>query len=1098
MARTRGKKPTGLMSSTPVTIPRPGMLATVRNRRGLIVAVEPFDAGTEGRVHLTSIEYLDGDGVLEDTLLWEREPQARVLEPTALPDPSRDPPMPPAELDALVRAARWMALSPFLDPDGGGPLERFPIASPFHGAIQVEDYQLVPLLKAMRMPRVALLLADDVGLGKTIEAGLVLTELLLRRRVRRVLIICPASLRIQWRQEMRDKFALSFDVVDRPATHALQKRLGLDANPWRTFPRVITSHDYLKQADVLEQFLAASRTPAGSPHLPWDLLIVDEAHNLAPASLGDDSQVARMLKEISPIFEHRLFLTATPHNGHTRSFTGLLESLDPVRFMRKSEALTEQEKQRVEQVVVRRLKREINERSERPPFAGRSLQAVPLALGPEERALSAAFSAFRMKVHSLVSAASRGEQRAGSFAVEILGKRLLSCPVTFADSWHRYLEGVRGVETADLVEVKAAERAAREDEADDREAEGRLSHAARTVGAWLKPLADDLQPEIADVDEVLAGLGLSDPAAPPVSVDPVSDSRYNALSKLVDWLLMHDDAFVLDERLVVFTEYKTTLDYVERRLRADYRQEGVLRVLYGGMDDTEREEIKRAFNDPSDPVRILVATDAAAEGLNLQETARYLLHFDVPWNPARLEQRNGRLDRHGQARDVVVHHFTTDDDADLSFLAYVVAKVETIREDLGSVGDVFDRAFARRLIRGEDDGAVRGDLDSTVTAVRGRADVPRDRSIDEGREQLEKLRALAAEIDLDPDSLHSTLDIALGLEVGCPRLEGPDARGRFRLIPPVPVRWQDLIDDTLRLSGNGRPAGPLPTVVFDAARLMRNIGGREVFRPERDTTLLHLGHPLFHRALNEFARTRFPGNEGSGNATRWTVREGLVPEGSDALLLLTVEELAVNELRETFHHWVHTVQFPVRGMEIGDPLSHVPAAQIHAVDSSPPTTGEIAQARELWEEIMRGVQDWIRDKTEPLTEGMKSALQAEREGALARETERYRARQGEVSALIADTTIQRLERELAMLRSEADQGSLFDPEGNLSEMEQSIAAKEAEVQRRQSHYEELRAQLQRERERVVNHIIPKRYALRGQVQVFPVAVEIRLPANPRR
>ena len=208
----------------------------------------------------------------------------------------------------------------------------------------MEDFQLVPLLKAMRMPRVSLLLADDVGLGKTIEAGMVLTELILRRRVRRILVVCPASLRSQWQQEMRDKFALDFDIVDRPATHALQKRLGLDANPWRTFPRAITSFDYLKQADVLEQFHTASRPAEGSPHLPWDLLIVDEAHNLAPSSLGEDSDASKMLQRITPWFEHRLFLTATPHNGHTRSFTGLLECLDPVRFTRKSEPLTDSEK----------------------------------------------------------------------------------------------------------------------------------------------------------------------------------------------------------------------------------------------------------------------------------------------------------------------------------------------------------------------------------------------------------------------------------------------------------------------------------------------------------------------------------------------------------------------------------------------------------------------------------------------------------------------------------------------------------------------------------------------------------------------------------
>jgi len=206
------------------------MLATVRNRRGVVASVEPYDT-KEGRLHLVRVEYTDADGMSEDTLLWEREPTATLLEPTALPRVGDDPPMPPADFDALVRACRWSAVTPFLGAGGSDPNAALPIASPVFGAIQVEDFQLVPVLTALRMPRVSLLLADDVGLGKTIEAGLIVTELLIRRRVRRVLVLCPASLRQQWQEEMRNKFALSFDVVDRPETHALQKRLGLDANP---------------------------------------------------------------------------------------------------------------------------------------------------------------------------------------------------------------------------------------------------------------------------------------------------------------------------------------------------------------------------------------------------------------------------------------------------------------------------------------------------------------------------------------------------------------------------------------------------------------------------------------------------------------------------------------------------------------------------------------------------------------------------------------------------------------------------------------------------------------------------------------------------
>ena len=446
--------PQSMTPTQPNQLPRTGMFATVRNRRGIVSAVEPFD-GEQGRLHLVHLEYKDDQLPSEERLLWELEPRKLLLEPTALPDVTRSDPMPADDFDALLRASRWTAAAPYLDPDGGGPLERLPISSPFHGAVQVEDFQLVPLLKALRMPRVNLLIADDVGLGKTIEAGLIMAGLLLRRRIQPVLILTPASLRLQWRDEMWEKFALPFDLVDRDETHALRQRLGMDANPWRSFSRIIASYHYLRQDDVLEQFLAACRTPEGSPHLPWDLLIVDECHNLMPSAFGDDSDLCRMLRLLAPQFEHRLFLSATPHNGRTRCFTGLLEILDPVRFS-QTDVLRPAEKERVQQIVLRRLKREINARTNPPKFCTRhDPQALVLSLSPQEIGLNAAFDAFRTAIRKLIASSEGRRRRAGSFAVEILGKRLLSCPTAFAESWRRCKEGLGEALRADERDVDA-------------------------------------------------------------------------------------------------------------------------------------------------------------------------------------------------------------------------------------------------------------------------------------------------------------------------------------------------------------------------------------------------------------------------------------------------------------------------------------------------------------------------------------------------------------------------------------------------------------------------------------------------------------------
>ena len=268
------------------------MLARVRNRRGLVSSVLPFDGGLEGRVHLVTLEYLDPNSPQEETLLWEREVATDLLAPTNLPEVERTGPMVPGDFDALVRATRWTALSPFLDPaDSTRPMGRMPLAAPFHGAIQVEDFQLVPLLKALRMPRVALLLADDVGLGKTVEAGLVLSELVLRRRIRRVL----SSARPHCAPNGARRCAISSRF---PSTWWTARPPTRCAGAWAWTPTLAPLpadhhlYDYLKQPDVFEEF----RAPAGardSPHCLQDLLIVDEAHNLAPAPFGEESRLRR-------------------------------------------------------------------------------------------------------------------------------------------------------------------------------------------------------------------------------------------------------------------------------------------------------------------------------------------------------------------------------------------------------------------------------------------------------------------------------------------------------------------------------------------------------------------------------------------------------------------------------------------------------------------------------------------------------------------------------------------------------------------------------------------------------------------------------------
>jgi len=1069
------------------------MFATVRNRRGIVSAVDPFD-GQEGRLHLVHLDYKDDQLPTEERLLWELEPRKTLLEPTALPDILVTDPMPAEDFDALLRAARWTAATPFLDPDGGGPLDRLPISSPFHGAVQVEDFQLVPLLKALQMPRVNLLIADDVGLGKTVEAGLILSELLLRRRIQRVLILTPASLRLQWRDEMWDKFSLPFDLVDRAETHALHRRLGMDANPWRSFSRIIASYHYLRQEDVLTQFLAACRTPEGSPHLPWDLLIVDECHNLMPSPFGDDSDLCRMLRLLAPQFEHRLFLSATPHNGHTRSFTGLLEILDPVRFS-QTDALRPAERERVQQVVLRRLKREINARTNPPRFCRRNPpQALLLSLSPEEITLSAAFDGFRTAIRRLAAESETRRRRAGSFAVEILGKRLLSCPTAFAESWWRCREGLTEGTVANEADVIAAKRNVERETGDDRETQSREATAASVVGAWLKAVATDLQNEIAAIDAAVSGMGFDLSQNNLDMQNPAADARFAALTDLIEKLLRPEKAWRNDERLVVFTEYKTTLDYLVRRLRERYEPDRIL-TLFGGMDEQERDLVKQAFNDPGHRVRILLATDAAAEGLNLQRTARYLLHFDCPWNPSRLEQRNGRVDRHGQARDVTIHHFATDQDQDLRFLTHVIRKADEIREDLGSANELFDEAAHRRLVQGESVATVQADLDQRIAAARGRAAVNADATTEtgaDGRAADDRLRALAAEIDHDPTALRNTLEGAMAIRGGRPQFQPGPEDGTYRLLNPGLPGWSEIIDETLRRHTGRGSRGPVTRLAFSPDPFLEKIGERQIFCPRPDVSFLHLSHPLLQRSLAALTRRRFPGS--GEEVSRWTVRQGEVPPGVEALILLSLEELTVNDLRETFHHWVRTILFPVQNGVLGAPLAHRPARELrHAAAVSDEKLR--MRARDLLDEVGPDLKRFLAGYAAKLTATIKEQLQTAGVQARRNENERYNSRQGEVSSLIAENTLAKLEREIEKLQVERRQGLLFDAEARIDAIDRSIEEKQAEIIRRTRHYEEVRIQLERERERIVRVLLPRRHAMPAPAQVFPVAIEVRLPGG---
>src|SRR4051812_40852556 len=224
-------------------LPEVGQLVRVRHRRYAVLEISPSELPAPALAtprppgcNLVTLSSVDDEGVGEELrVVWELEPGADVVERGALPEPVGFDD--PSQFDAFLNAVRWGAIS---------SADTKALQAPFRSGVDIEDYQLDPVVRAVRMPRANLLVADDVGLGKTIEAGLVAQELILRHRVRSVLVVCPSSLQLQWRDQMRDKFGLEFRIVDSDTLKELRRTRGLHVNPWEHFPRLITSIGFLK------------------------------------------------------------------------------------------------------------------------------------------------------------------------------------------------------------------------------------------------------------------------------------------------------------------------------------------------------------------------------------------------------------------------------------------------------------------------------------------------------------------------------------------------------------------------------------------------------------------------------------------------------------------------------------------------------------------------------------------------------------------------------------------------------------------------------------------------------------------------------------
>ncbi|GLV59816.1 helicase SNF2 family protein [Dictyobacter sp. S3.2.2.5] len=1067
-------------------------------------------------LHEVQVDYLDNWSYPDsDTVIWELESVKRVLDRLAIPRVDEFPPDDPKLLQAFLSAYQWSAVNRLAaSSNDEANKNELRLISSWQSAVQVEDYQLYPVIKSLLMPRISLLLADDVGLGKTIETGLILSELFARRRIRRALIICPASLQLQWRDEMREKFYLDFTIVDRDETFKLQRELGVDSNPWASYPRIITSMDYLRQGDVLASFKAATENLVRNfdALLPWQMLVVDEVHNLSPARFGDDSDRSSMLRQLSPYFEHRIFLSATPHNGYTSSFTGLLELLDPVRFQQRP-YLDDADRPQIQTVMVRRLKRDFDEMGETDRFSHRTVQRLGIQLYPQEQALFAALREYRNALSSVLRARSPRERHLGSFLIKLLTKRLLSGSYAFARTWWSHVEGLEDIaESQDEAVTATAVSRAETVMTDDEERGLREEDATRQTGAWLRRYASYLTQERRAVSECLESLGWSSQVIQNLIRDEKSlreialpaDARWESLWSWIQSYLMQDSHLRKDERLIIFTEYKHSLDYLMERLRREGLWDGVedsnspVACLYGGAGSQLRERVKGAFNTEEHPLRILVGTDAVSEGISLQRHCRYVIHQEIPWNPMRLEQRNGRVDRHGQERDVFVFHFGSDDEDDLKFMQSVVAKVDTARDDLGSVGQVIDATVEEYFTQGLSQASevLNERVNDTLAVAQDRKDMQsRDYGGREDYEQaMNKLYQTEMEMHLSPENVAQVLAWVVEREGGDLKPVPGDEKA-YRLT--VPKSWKKLVDETI-MQEEGH-VHRLPKLVFDPSYFEVTEHSRRIFKPRKDAVLIRLGHPLMHRALGSLRRHLWDDK----GVYRWTVQGAELPVGLNEALILHMQIEITNEFREVVHQEIVPVGFTVRGshlISMDNNLRQQIQSCSHHPFSDTTFDQQIDHVREHWDDhltILRSLIQTMRTQyQQDFTVRMQTRLKEERQ----REEKRFASRLRELERLQQTQHIETLKREWNVSISEKvrleqeNQQLSFLPEVEITRQQElitqnhKIKALEFDMEQALQHFKQLQYAITLEKERVITKMLPKRYTL-ATVDVQPLTIE---------
>jgi SNF2 family DNA or RNA helicase len=537
------------------------------------------------------------------------------------------------------------------------------------------------------LPNIRFLLADDTGAGKTIMTGLLIKELMMRDLIERILIITPGGLTKQWQEdELGLKFNLPFKLVNRPTFNA-------DPNIFSSNNKLVTSIDFIRAEDVLNVVGEVS----------WDLVVVDEAHKLSAFDYGQKSYRSKRYQALETIAkkgEHLLLLTATPHRGRTDTFKNLLQLLDEDIFASDNlvtSRINEINESGINRFFIRRLKEQMKDWKGNPLFKKRNTKTIMYNLTPEEKRLYDRVTNYLMKRREEAKEQSNIHV---SLALMVMQRRLTSSIYAILRTLRNRYEALNGLlneltenpglwKQRQKLEMDVDDIEDYED-LDDDEKDGLEKIMADPRKFKLFTTAkssSELREERDQVRELVS-----------FAEHLYASNQEEAKFKRLKDLLKEQGAFDhKEEKLVIFTEHKDTLIYLTERLTNNGYQ---VVTIHGGKSVEERRLAQSEF---ARNAQILIGTDAAGEGINLQ-FCRLLINWDIPWNPNRLEQRMGRIHRYGQKQDVMVFNMVAQNTREGNVLQRLLQKLDLIREQMGDdrvydvISDIFEEVAMEDII----------------------------------------------------------------------------------------------------------------------------------------------------------------------------------------------------------------------------------------------------------------------------------------------------------------------------------------------------------------------------------------------------------------